>query len=90
MRKGDNGMNGQNKAATAAILRAVVAGYIFFLGWKIATGESDSMSPLTARLIGGAFMLAAAGFGFYTFRRWQLDNADKEADDAGHSDSEDL
>ena len=45
-------MNGQNKASTAAILRAVVAGYIFFLGWKVATGESDSMSPLIARLIG--------------------------------------
>ena len=83
-------MNGQNKAGTAAILRAVVAGYIFYLGWKIATGESESMSPLTARLIGGAFMLAAAGFGLYTFRRWQLDSADKEDDDAGHSDSENL
>ena len=85
-------MNGQNKAATAALLRAVVAGYIFFLGWKIATGDSESMSPLAARLIGGFFMLAAAGFGAYTFRRWQIDSAEKEKeqDNAEHDDPEDL
>ena len=67
-----------------------VAGYIFFLGWKIATGESESMSPLTARLIGGAFMLAAIGFGWYIFRRWQIDNAEKEKDNAEHNDPEDV
>ena len=91
-------MNGQNKASTAAILRAVVAGYIFFLGWKIATGESENMSALTARLIGGAFMLAAVGFGVYIFKRWQIDNAaqeaekkeNKENDHADSSDPEDL
>ena len=88
-------MNGQNKAATAAVLRAVVAGYIFFLGWKIATGESESMGSLTARLIGGAFMLAAVCFGVYIFKRWQIDKAaqnteEKEQEDADSSDPEDL
>ena len=89
-------MNGQNKAATAAILRTVVAAYIFFLGWKIATGESDSMTSLTARLIGGAFMLAAVGFGVYTYKRWQIDKAaqeqndDKENEHADSSDPENL
>ena len=91
-------MNGQNKASTAAILRAVVAGYIFFLGWKIATGESENMSALTARLIGGAFMLAAVGFGVYIFKRWQIDSAaqdtenteEKENSHADSSNPEDL
>ena len=94
-------MNGQNKASTAAIFRAVVAGYIFFLGWKIANGESDSMSSLAARLIGGAFMLAAVGFGIYAFKRWQADkkaqdsiaeqnSSDKEENDADSSNPEDL
>ncbi|MBP0966659.1 MAG: hypothetical protein J5722_03405 [Oscillospiraceae bacterium] len=88
-------MNGQNKAATAAVLRTVVAGYIFFLGWKIATEESDSMSSLLARLIGGVFMLAAVCFGVYIFKRWRIDQAaqeteEKEKKDADSSDPEDL
>ena len=61
------------RAGTAATFRAVVAGYIAYLGWKIATAEGGSMPPLAARLIGCAFIVAAIAFGFYTWKRWRLD-----------------
>ena len=38
------------RAGTAATFRAVVAGYIAYLGWKVATAEGGSMPPLAARL----------------------------------------
>ena len=65
-----------SRAQTAALLRTVVAGYIMYLGWKIATNtEESSMSPLVAKLIGGVFIAAAIGFGIYVFKRWKADSA---------------
>lgn len=61
------------KAGTTATFRSVVAGYIAYLGWKVATAEGGSMPPLAARLIGCAFLVAAAAFGIYTWKRWRLD-----------------
>ena len=61
------------RAGTAATFRAVVAGYIAYLGWKIATAEGGSMPLLAARLIGCAFIVAAIAFGIYTWKRWRLD-----------------
>ena len=61
------------RAGTAATFRAVVAGYIAYLGWKVATAEGSSMPPLAARLIGCAFIVAAIAFGIYTWKRWRLD-----------------
>ena len=61
------------RAGTAATFRAVVAGYIIYLGWKIATAEGSSMPPLAAKLIGVAFITAALAFGVYTWKRWRLD-----------------
>lgn len=65
----------RSRAVKKALLRALVAGYLVYLGWNIATGESDSMTQLTARLIGGAFIAAAAAFGVYIFRSWRSDMA---------------
>lgn len=61
------------RAGTAATFRAVVAGYIAYLGWKIATAEGSTMSPLVAKLISCAFLVAAVAFGIYTWKRWRLD-----------------
>ena len=61
------------RAGTAATFRAVVAGYIAYLGWQIATAGDSSMPPLAARLIGCAFIVAAIAFGIYTWKRWRLD-----------------
>ena len=60
------------RAGTAATFRAVVAGYIAYLGWKIATAEGSTMSPLAAKLIATAFLVAAIAFGVYTWKRWRL------------------
>ena len=61
------------RAGTAATFRAVVAGYIAYLGWKIATAGGGSMPPLAAKLIATAFIVAAIAFGIYTWKRWRLD-----------------
>ena len=61
------------RAGTAATFRAVVAGYLAYLGWKIATAGGGSMPPLAARLIGCAFIVAAIAFGIYAWKRWRLD-----------------
>lgn len=61
------------RAGTAATFRAVVAAYLIYLGWKIATAGDGSMPPLAARLIGCAFIVAAIAFGIYTWKRWRLD-----------------
>lgn len=63
----------RSRADKAALLRAVVAAYIGYLGYKIAAAENTSMSLLTARIIGIAFILAAAGFCVYIYKRWKSD-----------------
>lgn len=71
------------KAGTTATFRAVVAGYLAYLGWQIATAEGSAVPPLAARLIGGAFIAAAIAFGVYIWKRWRLDlEAARLPDDA--------
>lgn len=65
----------RSKAGKKALLRALVAGYLVYLGWNIATGESESMTRFTARMIGGVFIAAASAFGLYIFRSWRNDMA---------------
>lgn len=62
-----------SRAQTAATLRAVVAGYFMYIGWKIATNTDTDMSPLTAKLIGGIFIAAALCFGVWVWKRWRTD-----------------
>ena len=61
------------RADTAATFRAVVVGYLAWLGWKIASAEGSSMSALAAQLISTAFLIAAIAFGVYAWKRWRSD-----------------
>lgn len=63
----------RSQADKAALLRGVVAGYIIFLGWKIATNKDTTMDVTTARIIGGVFIAAALGFCVYIYLRRKSD-----------------
>lgn len=63
----------RSRADKAALLRGVVAGYIIFLGWKIATNKDTTMDAMTARIIGGIFIAAALGFCVYIYLRRKSD-----------------
>ena len=65
----------QTKAGTAAALRLVVAGYLVYLGYKIAVNENTTMSPVTAKILCAVFIAAALAFGMYTLLRWRKDTA---------------
>ena len=77
-------MNNQNenfdqanktKISNMTILRAVVAGYLFYLGFTILRdvmkGEPGSLPIWLLWLCGIGFMLAALAFGFYTWKQYQ-------------------
>ena len=63
----------KNKADTRALFRALLCGYLLYLAWQlIQSGGSDpSFPPLVAWLLGGLFILAAAGFGWYSWREYR-------------------
>lgn len=63
----------RTKANTSALLRLLVAGYLGYLGGKIALTESDGMSVTVRYLLGGAFVLAALCFCVYVWKRWKSD-----------------
>ena len=62
-----------SKAGTKAALRAIVAGYIGYLGYKIATEENTSMKKTAALIIGAFFIVAAAAVGAYTVYCFRTD-----------------
>lgn len=63
----------RSRADKAALLRGVVAGYIIFLGFKIATNKDTTMDAVTAGVIGGVFIVAALAFCVYIFLRRKSD-----------------
>lgn len=63
----------RSRADKAAVLRGVVAGYLVYLGYMIATNKNTDMSPVFAKVLGGAFILIALVFGFYVLKRWRSD-----------------
>ncbi len=63
----------RSRAGKAAVLRAVVAGYIAYLGWKIATATDTTMDRTLAYILGGLFMLAAGAIVFYIVKRYRAD-----------------
>ena len=79
----------RSHADKAAVLRAVVAVYIGYLGYKIACAENTTMSVTTARIIGGAFIAAAAAFGVYIAKRWISDRKEAVYGSSGDEDGED-
>ncbi len=64
------------KAGTTATFRGIVCAYIAWLGIRLIRGAADEGSTLpvwAGWLAGIAFIAAAAGFGFYIWKRWRLD-----------------
>lgn len=59
-----------NKAKISAILRAIVAVYLGYLGIKLLTNKETTMDMATAWTFGALFLLAAliiAGYSIYRF-----------------------
>ena len=73
MRNPEYDIQKRARADTTALLRAVVAGYILYLGWNIVAARDSAMPPTAAKLAGAVFMTAAIAFGVYTWKRWRLD-----------------
>lgn len=65
----------EQRAWTAATLRLVVAGYIAYLGYKIAFATDTTMSKTTATIFGVVFGLAALGIVGYLIYRFRIDIA---------------
>ncbi len=57
------------QAGLRATLRAAVAVYIIYLGYRLVSGESSGLQTAA----GVFFIVAALAFGAYTWRRWRLD-----------------
>jgi hypothetical protein len=78
-----------SKAETKAAMRAIVAGYLGYLGYKIATEENTSMKKAAALIIGAFFFIAAAAVGAYTVYCFLTDRkAARLAPEAAAEDSE--
>ena len=66
----------RSKATITAVLRALVAFYLAYLGWTIARnsgGEETTMLPWMGWAICAVFMAVGIGFGVYTMKHYQTD-----------------
>lgn len=63
----------KNQADMKALLRALVSGYLLYLGWKLirSGGSTPSFPPFAACLLGGLLALAGAAFGWYTWQEYR-------------------
>ena len=70
----------KNQAETRALLRGLVAAYLLYLGWKLASmgGEDPSFPPLVGIIAGVLFAAGAVVFGIYTWKRYLSDRKDAE------------
>ena len=82
----------RTKANNLAVLRAVVAGYLIYLGYGLIRDllrGTSTLSPAFAWAAGLGFIAAALAFGFYTWRLWRRELAaaklPKQAEDAAQS-----
>ena len=82
----------KTKITNTAMLRAVVAAYLFYLGFTILRdvlkGEPGSLPLWLLWLCGIVFMLAAIAFGWYTWKQYKkqtaaLENPESEAEADG-------
>ncbi|WP_296691021.1 hypothetical protein [Ruminococcus sp.] len=62
-----------SKALRFAALRFIVAVYICYLAFKIASADDTTMSKTLCWIIGGVFIAAAIGFGVYSYKRFHAD-----------------
>ncbi len=66
----------QARAGTSAIFRAVIAGYIIYLGWSVLRGVLKGTSPVpvwTGWFVAIVFTGGAVAFLVYTWKTWQQD-----------------
>ena len=77
-------MNGSgNRGASPAgmaLLRAAVAGYLIYLGVTLIRDRlngKSAMAPWLAWACGTVFVLAGAAFGWFAWRRYRADTADR-------------
>ena len=79
-------MQKKNKANMRATFRAVVSLYLIFLSYQIARGSASGDSPIAPALaiaIGAGFVIAALGYGVYTWRQYKSDMVSAQVDDEG-------
>lgn len=71
--------NPRGRSTTMAMLRAVVSGYLIYLGGSLiydhVKGKSE-MVPWMVWVFGIFFILAGAAFGLYTWKRYQKEKAE--------------
>ena len=76
----------KTRISNIAMLRTLVAGYLFYLGFTILRdvmkGEPGSLPVWLLWLCGILFMLTALAFGWYTWRQYRRQTAALEAESA--------
>ncbi len=63
-----------SRAKGAAFLRAVVAGYLIYLGYTLLRdylGGASTLEPWVAWTVGPGFIAAGIAFGVYVWKRYQ-------------------
>ena len=69
------------RAGTIATLRAVVAGYLVYLGVSLVRDRINGVSDMAlwlAWLCGVVFVIAGIAFGWYTWKRWRKDTSEAD------------
>ena len=81
-------MDDRQKALSIAILRGAVAAYLIYLGYSLIKDQlagNSTMAPWLSWVSGVLFILAGAGFIWYSWKRYRADSAespDGQASDA--------
>ena len=80
----------RTRASNTAVLRAVVAAYLAYLGFDLLRDRIrgiSTLSPVFAWTAGLGFIAAALAFGLYTWKLWkrELEAARLPADSAGEA-----
>ena len=82
----------KTRISNIAMLRTLVAGYLFYLGFTILRdvikGEPGSLPVWLLWLCGILFMLTALAFGWYTWRQYRRQTAALEAESAQEEEKE--
>ena len=76
--------NGAPRSETAAILRFLVAGYLFYLGVSLIRDRLTGRSTLPGALVwvcGAAFIAAGILFAWFTWRRYRAGRTEPPAED---------
>ena len=78
-----NGSGNRGSESGMALVRAVVAGYLIYLGVSIVRDRlagKSAMAPWLAWGCGVLFVTAGAVFGWFTWKRYRAETAEKAAE----------